>query len=297
MSSVARSVSDFRSDVFGINDQAKFAQGAAMAEQAARQAMTAEARAGRERINLAAQSPQELAALEKSLGAAQTQVDTELRQLAAIDPAIMEASKQVLGLLKGETAASNNPMMAQRTSQRQQLVNSLRAQYGPGAESTSIGQRALQQFDMESNSMFAQNQQNSLGNLFGIATTRVNGAGVGNLLNTAQGFGGMQSRLLGAEQFGSQNILAALGGEVQSAGAQFTGDMLRAGAQRQFFQQMEDDGRQIGRSWATMGMSNKGGGGGGNGGGMLGGLGGDMPAAQGGAAPIGNGGGFGMRNV
>lgn len=264
-------VAQMRNDVFGITKQSNAAQGAALAEQAARQATTAEARSARDRMNLAAQSPQELAALEKSLGAAQTQVDTELRQLAAIDPAIMEASKQVLGLLKGDTAAVNNPLMAQRTSQRQQLVNSLRAQYGPGAESTSIGQRALQQFDMESNSMFAQNQNNTLGNLFGIATTRVNGQGLGNLMGVSQGFGARQNRLYNAEAQGSQNILAALGGEVQSAGAGFTKDLLQAGAQRQFFQQMEDDGRQIGRSWATMGMSNKGGGGagGGGGGGMM----------------------------
>lgn len=255
-------VAQTRSDLFGITKQSNAAQNAAMAEQGARQAVTAEARAAKDRMTLAAQSPQELAALEKNLGAAQTQVDTELRQLAAIDPAIMEASKQVLGLLKGETAAVNNPLQQQRASQRQQLVNSLRAQYGPGAESSSIGQRALQQFDMESNSMFQTNQQNSLGNLFGIATTRVNGQGQSNLLNTAQGFGNYQNRLYDAESRGSQNILAGLGGEIQSAGAQFTKDFLQAGAQRQFFSQMEDDGRQIGRSWATMGMSNKGGGGG-----------------------------------
>lgn len=252
-------IAKIRNDVFGINSQAGIAQNAAMAEQAARQAMTTEARGARDRINLAAQSPQELQALERSLGAAQQQVDTEMRQLEAIDPAILEASKQVLGLLRGETAAVNNPLQTQRQSQRQQLVNSLRAQYGPGAESTSIGQRMLQQFDMESNSMFAQNQQNTLGNLFGIATTRVNGAGLGNLMGVAQGFGSRANRLTGAEQAGSQNILAALGGEVQSAGAQFTGDMLRAGATRQFFENIEGDARQIGRTWATMGMGGKGG--------------------------------------
>jgi hypothetical protein len=248
-----------RNDVFGISDQAKYAQQAAMAEQAQRQAVTAEARAARERMNLAAQSPQQLAALERGLSAAQTQVDADLRQLAAIDPAIMEASKQVLTLLQGGKAAVNDPAMQQRQAQRQQLVDSLKAQYGPGAESTSVGQRALRQFDMESATMFQQNQQNTLGNLFGMATHRVQGAGFGQLMTAAGGFGDYQNRILGAEQAGSQGILQGMTGEVQGAGAQFTADLLKAGGRRQWFSMMEDDGRQIGRTWATMGAGGKGG--------------------------------------
>lgn len=258
---IGSSITDFNNTISGVNKQAKYAQSAAMAEQAQRQAVTREARAARDRMNLAAQSPQQLAALERSYQAAQTQVDTDLRQLAAIDPAIMEASKQVLSLLKGDQAASNNPLMAQRNSQRQQLLDSLRAQYGPGAESSAVGQRALRQFDMESNNMLQQNQMGTMGNLFGMATTRVQGAGFGQLMAAGQGFGDYQSRLLAAEQAGSQGILQAMGGEVQGAGAQFTGDLIKTGAQRQFFTDIHNDGRQIGRSWATFGQSSKGGGG------------------------------------
>lgn len=257
-----------RNDIMGIGRQADLAQQAAMAEQAQRQAVTKEARATRDRLNLAAQSPQQLAALDRSLQAAQTQVDFDLKQLNAIDPAIMEASKQVLSLLKGEGAAINNPVMAQRLQQRQDLVNSLRSQYGPGAESTAIGQKALQQFDMQSNTLFQQNQMGALSNAFNVATARPTGHGFGQLMGVGQGYGDYQNRLLGAEQIGSAGILNAMGGEVQGAGAQFTGDLLRAGARRQFFTNMENDGRQIGRSWATMGMSNKGGGGAGGGQGM-----------------------------
>ncbi len=253
-----------RNDIFGITDQAKYAQRAAEAEQAQRRATTAEARAGRERLLMAAQSPQQLAALERGLQAAQTQVDADLRQLAAIDPAIMEASKQVLELLQGKQAAVNDPAMKQRTAQRQQLVNSLKSQYGPGAESSSIGQRALQQFDDQSATMFQQNQMSTLGNAFGIATTRVQGPGFGQLMGAAGGFGDYQGRLMGAEAGGTQNILGAMNGEVQGAGAQFTSDLIQSGARRQFFENMESDARQIGRSAATGGMSNfadKGGGG------------------------------------
>lgn len=240
-------VSDFRNDMFGINDQADAAQAGAMAEMRARQAATAEARQARNRMNLAAQSPQQLAALERSLAAARTQVDTDLKQLAAIDPAIMEASKQVMQILQGGQSAQTAGIMSQRNQQRQELLNSLRAQYGPGAESTSIGQRALQQFDLQTNSV----QQNALGNLFGIATTRVAGPGFAQLMGAAGGFGDYQGRLLGAEQAGSQNILGAMLGEVQSAAAPYTSDLLKAGARRQFWENLEGDVRQIGRTHLT----------------------------------------------
>ncbi len=253
----------FGGDVTGVNKQARAAQGMAEAEQAARGRVTTEARAASQRANLAAQSPQQLAILERGLSAAQTQVDTDLRQLAAIDPAIMEASKQVLGLLQGKQAAVNDPMMRQRSQQRQQLVDSLKSQYGPGAESSSVGQRALQQFDTQSDSMFQQNQMSSLGQVMGIASTRIQGPGFGQLMQASQGFGNYQDRILSAQMGGDANILQAMGGEVQGAGAGYVGDMIHAGAQRQVATGISNDGRSIGRAWGSMGMGNMGGKGGG----------------------------------
>lgn len=268
MGKVVKTVMNPVHSIFGTDDQAKYSELAAMDAQRSRAAVTAEARAARTRMNLAAQSPQQLAALERSYAAAQTQVDTDLRQLAAIDPAIMEASQQVLKLLKGDNAAVNAPIMQQRQQQRQQLIDSLKAQYGPGAESSSIGQRALRAFDMESNTAFQQNQMGTLGNLFGMATTRVQNQGFGQLMNTAQGFGDYQSRILGAESAGSQGILGAMGGEVASAGAQYTGELMRAGAQRQLVGQAINtgvaaytggiSGGSKGSSKPTGGMTNSG---------------------------------------
>jgi hypothetical protein len=251
-----------RNDIFGISDQAKYAQRAAEAEQAARVGVTNEARAARDRANAAAQSPQQLAALQRGLEAAQTQVETDLRQLAAIDPAIMEASKQVLDLLQGKEAAVNSPMMKQRAQQRQNLVNSLKSQYGPGAESSSIGARALQQFDDQTNTMFQQNQMATTGQMMGIASTRMQGPGFGQLMGVASGFGDYQNRILNAQQSGDRNVLAGMQEEVQGAGAQYVSDLLKAGGRRQWYTMMEDDGRQIGRTWATMGAGGKGGRGG-----------------------------------
>lgn len=184
---------------------------------------------------LAEATPQELAALDRSYQAAGQQLEREGRFMAAIDPSIMEASKQVLGLLRGESAAANQPLMMQRQSQRQALVNSLRSQYGPGAESSSIGQRALQQFDMDSNSMLAQNQQQSLSQLFGIAGSDVGGrmrAGIGALQNVGQGYGALQERKLNAHVNTGNSLLGALSGTTQqmisNAGAPYVGEALRA---------------------------------------------------------------------
>lgn len=294
--------SNFANDAFGAvsgsNKQARIAGRMAEAEQAKRVAVTEEARASASRLNLAAQSPQQLAALERSYSAAQTQVDTDLRQLAAIDPAIMEASKQALTLLQGGNAAVNDPAMRQRESQRQQLVSSLRAQYGPGAETSSIGQKALQQFDMQSSTMFQQNQQNTLGNMFNMATTRVQGAGFGQMMGAAEGFGNYQGRLMQAEGAGSQGVLQALNNEVQGAGAPFVQSMMQANFQRQKYNDISGDMRQMGRAWGSMGKS---GGGdpskkaGSEGGGSP--YGGDMSSGSGDMGAMSNGGSFGQRGM
>lgn len=262
VSQIGDTVTGWNNDISGVGKQARYAQQAAEAEQAQRRAVTAEAKQARDRANLAAQNPQQLAALERGLQAAQTQVDADLRQLAAIDPAIMEASKQVLELLQGKQAAMNDPATKQRSQQRQQLVDSLKSQYGPGAESSSLGQRALQQFDQQSATMFQQNQMGTLGQAMGIASTRIQGPGFGQLMGAAAGMGDYQNRILGAQMTGDQAVLQGMSGEVQGAGAQFVGGLINAGAQRQFFTDIHNDGRQIGRSWATMGQDGKGGGGG-----------------------------------
>lgn len=299
--------SNIANDAFGAisgsNKQARIAQRGAEAEQAARVAVTNEARASRDRMNLIAQSPQQLAALDRGYAAAQTQVDADLRQLAAIDPAIMEASKQVLTLLQGGQAAVNNPAMQQRQTQRQQLVDSLKSQYGPGAESTSHGQRALQQFDQQSATMFQQNQQNTLGNMMGIATTRTQGAGFGQLMSAAGGYNNYSQGLLGAEQAGSNMVLQGMSGEVQGAAAPFVGDMLRANFQRQKYNDVSGDMRQMGRAWGSMGKSGgsnpsqkSGGEGGGFGGNSMS-YGGDMSSGSGDMGAMSNGGSFGQRGM
>lgn len=171
---------------------------------------------------LAEATPQELAALDRSMTSSLGQLDREERLLAAIDPAIMEASQQALKILRGETAGVTSALNNQRGAQRQKLVNQLREQYGPGAELSSLGQKALQQFDMESNSLFQQSQSNALGQVFGIASSDFGGRtqrAIGGLQAVGEGYGNIQTRRLNA----NNAILGALSGSapavINSAGA------------------------------------------------------------------------------
>lgn len=220
-------------------DAADAAQDAATAQAQAAREMRGEVLAQgnknqREAMALAEATPQELASLGRAYASADMALGREEKMLAAIDPALMEASKQALSLLRGETADINKPMTDMRNMQREQLVNSLRAQYGPGAESSSIGQKALQSFDMQTNSMFAQNQQNALAQTFGIASSDFGGRlqrGISGVQQVGQGYSALQERKLNTQINTGNAMLGALSGTsqqmIQAAGAPYVGDALR----------------------------------------------------------------------
>ena len=247
---LAKPIASFYGDISGSNAAAEAAQNAANAQAGAASQTRADilgqsAIAKKEGMALADATPEELAALSRSFSSAEQALGREERLLSAIDPALMEASQQALKLLRGEQADVNKPLNQMRQTQRQTLLNSLRAQYGPGAESTAIGQRALQQFDMESNSMFAQNQQNSLGQVFGIASSDLGQRlqrGIGGLEQAGQGYGAIQQRKLATNLNLNAQTLGALTGTsqqmIQAAGAPYAGDVLRAQAQQGLFNQV-----------------------------------------------------------
>ena len=263
LSPVTRELSRSVGDITGANQAAEAAQNAANAQaRAARQTRSdilTQARRNRQRAGaLAEATPQELAALDRAYSSADQALSREERLIAAVDPSIMEASQQALKLLRGETADVNKPLTDLRNSQRQQLVDSLRNQYGPGAESSSLGQQALRRFDMETSSMFAQNQQSALANAFGIATTDLGGRltrGIGTVQQVGQGYSALQERRLNTElNIGAQTIGALSGTSqqlIQSAGAPYVGDALRAQSQQQLF----NTGLQLGAAYFTGGAS------------------------------------------
>lgn len=276
---IVPTVSNFIGDISGANAGARAAENAANAQAAAAGAQAQLVR--QEGLNyqnramdLAKATPEELMNQERALQAGQKQLASQERLLAAIDPALMEASQQALNLLRGDRAASLGPQETARAQQRQSLLSSLRAQYGPGAESSAIGQKALRDFDMQSTLMTGQIQQQQLGNLtnvFGSFNSQRP-----DLMQTGAGLMDMGSvfrnRELNTYKQAGQTYLGALSGTSQqiidNAGAPFVGDAMRARNQQGLFNMAANAGLVYatgGASAAPGMMSKMGGAGGGTG--------------------------------
>lgn len=205
-------------------------------------------------------SIEELNAFGQSLGYAQKQADQDQRLIDSIDPALMDASKQVLGLLKGDTSGVGNIVNNQRAMQRQKLLSSLREQLGPGAETSTAGIQALTRFDSESASLSASTQGQSLASLMGLINGRPTNAGAGNIAQIGQLYGNRANRMGNATMQTGQSTLNAMMGTnaqvLQTTGHQYLGDQLSGRAMQQF-------GGQIVQGAATMAGGMYGGGGGG----------------------------------
>lgn len=206
----------------------------------------------REAMDLSEATPQELAALERSYGAAEKSLAREEKLLAAIDPALMEASNQALQLLRGESSPLAAPVMKQRANQRAQLLNSLRAQYGPGAESSSIGQRALQSFDAETNNQ----SMGVMGQLFSMGTQDLGGRyqrGISGLQQVGQGYSALQERKLNTRLNVGNSMLGALSGTsqqmIQSAGAPYVGAGLQGQSEASLGNSIMNTGATLGAAY------------------------------------------------
>lgn len=207
-------------------------------------------RMGQAESGLNASTVAGLTSLERDIGNQEKNLSRQEQLVSQIDPTIIEASQQALRLLRGEQSSTLNPLKNQRDQQRQKLVNSLREQLGPGAETSTAGIQALTRFDSESSNIYAGAQQQALGNLGGLSTqfNQVRPdmfreiAGLSSL--------GQQKYQLGANQAnfyqnwanqGAQNDFSginALGqagqANVQSAGAGFTGAAIKGQAASSF---------------------------------------------------------------
>lgn len=236
-------VQGLHQDWTGVSDQAEAAGRAAQAAEAEARRQRAELiTEGRsqqaEVMRLAQASPSELRAYEGSLTAAFRQNEQDLKLMDSIDPALMEASSQVLSLLKGESLSMGKSYESSRAMARSKLVDQLRAQYGPGAEASSIGQRALQDFDAKTAEGAFGMQQQSLGSLMGILQARPTMANsFGMLTQAGQNFSGIQNRMVGAQlQSGSNMLQAMTGGNQQvmnTVGSQYTEQLVRGRGQQQ----------------------------------------------------------------
>lgn len=222
----------------------------------------------------AANSPEELRALTGSLQQQETALGRQADLFASIDPAIMEASNQALSILRGEDSAQSTGVAKRRDRERQKLVDRLREQLGPGAETSTAGMQALNQFDAQTETL----QQDTLGSLFGMAQQGAQGRGAlnqstANLANIGGMFGSRANRLSNAQFTGGQlmantrlgagqlerggfsDLMNAQSGLAAGAGSEHVEGQLRAQAKNQFI----NDRIQAGENMAASAMGSAGG--------------------------------------
>lgn len=215
-----------------------------------------------------------LLAADQGIASQEKNLSRQEQLVSQIDPTIIEASQQALRLLRGEQSSTLGPLKAQRDQQRQKLVNSLREQLGPGAETSTAGIQALTRFDSESANIFSGAQQQALGNL-GNLSTQFNStrpdifreiAGLGSLNQNKYQLGANQANFysqLGGQEFGNTiagaNALQGIGQQnIQNAGAQYVAQGIRG-------QQASSFGRSVFGTALGAGLGALGGGGAGAG--------------------------------
>lgn len=172
-----------------------------------------------------------LASLDRDIKNQEKNLSRQEALISQIDPTIIEASQQALRLLRGEESSAMGPLKQQRDMQRQKLVNSLREQLGPGAETSTAGIQALTRFDAESGNLFSGAQQNMLASLGNLSTQFTSQRPdmfreIAGLSNFGQSKADLSFRQASA-------LNQARSGQMQTAGAQFIGDQMRGQYQQQ----------------------------------------------------------------
>ena len=222
----------------GVSDQAQAAGGAARAAEAQARANRAElAKEGKRLVDLAGPSVTELSAVDASLAAGEKQIAADEKLFASIDPSLLEASNQVLNILKGGQSSAGGAFDSQRAIQRQKLLASLREQLGPGAETSTAGIQALTRFDSETGQLAAGVRESSLNNLMGLIGTGRSIADRGRSAQSMQASFDLKNSLVGRQlQAGQLNLNALMGGNqdvMNTVGSQYTEQLIRGRGQQQ----------------------------------------------------------------
>jgi hypothetical protein len=190
-------------------------------------------RSDRDRSVAAAEpTPQEIAQLNRAIALNESDVIRKEKLLASSDPALIEAGKQALELLNGAEAKTLGPLKSKIAKEEQTLRQRLAAQLGPGYENTTAGLQALQAFNEQSSNALSTAQNQTLGQLLGVAQDT--SSRYGNQTNIANA--GTFSSLFGNQS--ARRVNAITGSPITNAGAQFVGDLQSARNAQQTFGQI-----------------------------------------------------------
>lgn len=207
--------------------------------------------AAREAEALAKPDAREMRLLQNTIATEERDLARREELIKNIDPAITEAATQLTKLLRGEDAPILNSLRRQRDAQRRKLVNSLREQMGPGAETSSAGIQALNQFDMQTADQLAAGQQSSATGLSGIlAQTRASrggnlSSGLVSALGASNALKGRQMEAIGGRIGALTNTAQTMGSAYSNlagvSGSQFVGQQL----QGQFLSSLGREGLKV----------------------------------------------------
>lgn len=170
-----------------------------------------------ETLKYAAPTDFEISRMGDALQVSQRDLQRREQILASADPALLEAGKQALQLLRGDKeAGSLSVLRKQRERQRTKLVDQLKQRLGPGAEQSSAGIQALTAFDSATDDALQNAQSAETQNFLGLAERNASN------FNTNQNFQqlmGLQQAQRGIQQSqanASMNTgITGLGGAIQ----------------------------------------------------------------------------------
>ncbi len=176
-------------------------------------------------------TPSQIAAYDQALQGQEANVRRQESLVASLDPNIIEAGKQTMQLLQGHSAPVLANLQQQRDIQKQKMLDGLRTQMGPGAETSSAGQQAIQQFDQQTANIMNDAQQQYLDkvsnmSMGGAATLGQTLSQVHSTLSSMQTQSpGVQAADLIAKFTGAE--AGAQGAQMEAAGGQFAGAQIQ----------------------------------------------------------------------
>ncbi len=208
---------------FPVIGSAWAAQDAADAQGQIAEAQLEQQRADRAAAQAAAEpTPQELAQLNRAISLNEADITRKERLIASSDPALIEAGKQALELLKGTEAKTLGPLKSKIAKEEQTLRQKLAAQLGPGYENTTAGIQALAAFQESSSNALTSAQNQTLSQLLGVAQDT--SSRYGNQTNIANA--GTIAGLFGNQS--NRRVAAITGAPITASGAQFVNDLQSA---------------------------------------------------------------------
>lgn len=177
-------------------------------------------------------TPSMLASYSQALSAQEATVQRQENLAQSLEPALVNAGGQLQQLLNGKAAPAIQNVNDQRAAQKQQLISQLN-QSGVGANS-SAGMQQLQKFDLDTQNMVTQTQQNYIQQLSGLSLT-----GMGDLANSSNSTNTIENNLSAADPTnlnkiqqanaitaGQTNMNQAQGAVVSAAGGQYASQQI-----------------------------------------------------------------------